>query len=88
MFMVPTTDVLNRFHDKKRKLNYVKITSKLKAEEERKKNGGKLITTKEVVINDVRQKIKNRLLTKLDFYKEDQKKAFHEYKVARKRNQS
>ena len=41
MFMIPTTEVLNRFHDKKRKLNYVKITTKLKLEEERKKNNGK-----------------------------------------------
>lgn len=41
MFMMPTTETLNRFHDKKRKLNYVKITTKLKIEEERKKNNGK-----------------------------------------------
>lgn len=45
MFMLPTTDVLNRFHDRKRKINYVKITSKLKCEEERKKNNGRLITS-------------------------------------------
>ena len=43
LFMIPGTDTLNRFHDKKRKLNYVKITSKLKAKEEAKKNGGKMI---------------------------------------------
>ena len=29
MFMVPGTDCLNRYHDKTRRLNYVKITTKL-----------------------------------------------------------
>ena len=29
MFMVPGTDCLNRYHDKTRRINYVKITTKL-----------------------------------------------------------
>jgi hypothetical protein len=76
--MIPETDSLNRFHDKKRKINYVKITSKLKAKEEAKKNGGKIITIKDVVINNVHTKIKNKLLTKLEFYNKYQSTVFKE----------
>jgi hypothetical protein len=78
LFMIPETDSLNRFHDKKRKINYVKITSKLKAKEEAKKNGGKIITIKDVVINNVHTKIKNKLLTKLEFYNKYQSTVFKE----------
>jgi hypothetical protein len=30
MFMLPTTDPLNSYHDKKRKIEYIRITTRLK----------------------------------------------------------
>lgn len=36
LFMLPTTHILNKFHDKKRRIEYVRITKMLKEEEEKK----------------------------------------------------
>ena len=40
--MLPTTKSLNKYHDKKRRLEYIKITQMIKEEETRKNNGGEL----------------------------------------------
>ena len=36
MFMLPTTDTLHTYHDKRRKLEYIRITSMLKSTENKK----------------------------------------------------
>jgi hypothetical protein len=35
LFMLPTTHTLNKFHDKKRRIEYIRITKMLKEEEEK-----------------------------------------------------
>jgi len=37
LFMLPTTSSLNKYHDRKRRIEYIRITGMIKAEEMRKK---------------------------------------------------
>ena len=69
LFMLPITDTLNNYHDKKRKIEYVRITNKLKVDEEKKKNGG--VTPKKKTDLKAFVPVTNRMLDKLDFLKED-----------------
>ena len=36
MFMLPTTNILNKYHDKKRRLEYIRVTKMLRDENETK----------------------------------------------------
>ena len=45
LFMQPTSDTLNRYHDKKRRLEYVRIKKMLKKEQEKTENNNKSLVT-------------------------------------------
>jgi hypothetical protein len=62
MFMLPTTICLNKFHDKKRKIQYLKITKMLKLEEKNE--------VLEKSIKDHYISINNKVLVDLEEYSE------------------
>jgi hypothetical protein len=83
MFMVPTTHVLNKYHDKKRRVEYVRITRMIREENEKAANAGK--TEAELMKEATKknenylnyQPIENKILDTMDLYTEESQHSDH-----------
>ncbi|EAS07005.2 hypothetical protein TTHERM_00841310 (macronuclear) [Tetrahymena thermophila SB210] len=71
LFMVPTTNILNKFHDKKRRIYYIQITRMLKEKEE--KEGKKDNQDEQAVALKAEQKSKKEDVNKDNKNKKDEK---------------
>ncbi|KAL4474130.1 hypothetical protein ABPG72_002855 [Tetrahymena utriculariae] len=82
LFMLPTTNILNKFHDKKRRIYYIQITRMLKEKEE--KEGKKDNQDEQTVALKAEQKSKKEDANKDEKNKKDEK----DFNIEDKNNRS